>query len=207
MVSSLHFLAFISPPNDPNDQNAISGLSFRWSMKLWVERKKGCLDMSTCVSSRMPDLCSVQRSQQYSLSMVESWRKVIPGLSMIKLTPHRVSQIRFCALDTVAAAYSMLSRIQSHLSFWHHCIAITVSEMKNRLGPWCAKRINETLSLSVNPLLSFSFCPWFQWALILIWEILLLKSWSFCLVWCKKKQIFANIKCWKNPSNMQFMKC
>lgn len=53
---------------------------------------------------------------QYSLSMAESWRKVIPVLSMIKLTPHGVSQIRFCALDTVVAAYSTLSRTQSHLS-------------------------------------------------------------------------------------------
>lgn len=73
-----------------------------------------------CLSHRQSQIPyqvrSVQRSMQDSLSLVESWRKLIPGLSMIKLTPHRVSQIRFCALDTVAAAYSTLSRIQSHLS-------------------------------------------------------------------------------------------
>lgn len=88
---------------------------------------------------------------QDSLSMVESWRKVIPGLSMIKLTPHRVSQIRFCALDTVAAAYSTLSRVQSHLSCWHHCIAITVSERENALGQHCGKSIKAMLSLSLSP--------------------------------------------------------
>lgn len=75
--------------------------------------------------------------------MVESWRKVIPGLSMIKLTPHRVSQILFCALDTLAAAYSTLSRVQSHLSCWHHCIAITVSERENTLSQGSGKRIKE----------------------------------------------------------------
>ena len=74
------------------------------------------MSVTDTVSSGRPQLRPVQRSMQDSLSMVESWRKVIPGLSMIKLTPHRVSQIRFCALDTVAAAYSTLSRIQSHLS-------------------------------------------------------------------------------------------
>lgn len=62
---------------------------------------------------------------QDSLSMRESWRKVIPGLRMIKVTPHGVSQIRFfsfvcpcvcvrvCVFDTMATAYSMLSCIPS----------------------------------------------------------------------------------------------
>lgn len=94
---------------------------------------------------------------QDSLSMVESWRKVIPGLSMIKLTPHRVSQIRFCALDTVAAAYSTLSRVQSHLSCWHHCIAITVSERETALGQRGGKRIKAMLSVCLRAYLSFSW--------------------------------------------------
>ena len=112
------------------------------------------VSVTDTVSSGRPQLRSVQRSMQDSLSMVESWRKVIPGLSMIKLTPHRVSQILFCALDTVAAAYSTLSRIQSHLSCWHHCIAITVSERENALeaARWEEDRgnvISESLCLSV----------------------------------------------------------
>lgn len=49
--------------------------------------------------------------------MLESWRNVIPGLSMIKLTPHGVSQIRFCALDTAAGglfnAAACLTFVQS----------------------------------------------------------------------------------------------
>ncbi len=101
------------------------------------------------ISSRRPWLRSVQRSMQDSLSMVESWRKVIPGLSMIKLTPHRVSQIRFCALDTVAAAYSTLSRVHSHLSCWHHCFAITVSERENACGP-CGGGGSRQCRLSVS---------------------------------------------------------
>lgn len=91
--------------------------------------------------------------------MVESWRKVIPGLSMIKLTPHGVSQIRFCALDTVAAAYSTLSRIQSHLSRWHHSIAITVSERENASGQQARKRLKAMLSF-LHAYLSFT-CLWF----------------------------------------------
>lgn len=77
-------------------------------------RQRACHSQATL--SGWVELRSVQRTVQDSLLMVESWRKVIPGLSMIKLTPHRVSQIRFCALDTVAAAYSTLSHVQSHLS-------------------------------------------------------------------------------------------
>lgn len=112
------------------------------------------VSVTDTVSSGRPQLRSVQRSMQDSLSKVESWRKVIPGLSMIKLTPHRVSQILFCALDTVAAAYSTLSRIQSRLSCWHHCIAITVSERENALeaARWEEDRgnvISVSLCLSV----------------------------------------------------------
>lgn len=47
------------------------------------------------VSSTRPWLFLLQRSPEDSLSVQESWRKVIPGLSMIKVTPHGVSQIRF----------------------------------------------------------------------------------------------------------------
>ncbi len=116
-----------------------------------------CVSVTDTLSSRRPELRSVQRSMQDSLSMVESWRKVIPGLSMIKLTPHRVSQIRFCALDTVAAAYSTLSRVLSHLSCWHHCIAITVSERETALGQRGGKRIKAMLSVCLPAYLSFSW--------------------------------------------------
>lgn len=142
---------------------------------LWWCRRPSLLTAKCCVcmlsvsvsvtdtlSSRRPQLRSVQRSMQDSLSMVESWRKVIPGLSMIKLTPHRVSQIRFCALDTVAAAYSTLSRVQSHLSCWHHCIAITVSERENALGQRGGKEDQGNV-ISPSPRLSLSFsCLWFE---------------------------------------------
>lgn len=116
-----------------------------------------CLRMSVTESSssRRPESRSVHCCMQDSLSMVESWRKVILGLSMIKLTPHRVSQIRFCALDTLAAAYSTVSRVQSHLSCWHHCIAITVSERENALGLCCGKTIKAIGSLSLFLMLCF----------------------------------------------------
>lgn len=116
-----------------------------------------CVSVTDTVSGRRLRLRLLQRSMLDSLSMVESWRKVIPGLSMIKLTPHGVSQIRFCALDTVAAAYSTLSRIQSHLSRWHHCIAITVSERENASGQRGRKRFKAMLSLS--PCIFVFFLP------------------------------------------------
>jgi len=81
-----------------------------------------CVSVSVSVtdtlSSGRPQLRSVQRGTQDSLSMVESERKAIPALGMIKLTPHRVSPIRFVlspSLDT-AAAYSTLPCLPSHLS-------------------------------------------------------------------------------------------
>lgn len=117
------------------------------------------VSVTDTVSSRRPRLRLLQRSMQDSLSEAESWRKVIPGLSMIKLTPHGVSQIRFCALDTVAAAYSTLSRVQSHLSRWHHCIAITVSERENASGQQGGKRFKAMLPLCLQAYLSFS-CLW-----------------------------------------------
>ena len=71
----------------------------------------GSVSVTDTLSSGRPQRRSVQRSMQDSLSMVESCGKVIPGLSMIKLTPHRVSQIRFCALDTATGSlFNAVSR-------------------------------------------------------------------------------------------------
>lgn len=150
-----------------------------------------CVSVSVTdsLSSGRPLLRSMQRSMQDSLSMVESWRKVIPGLSMIKLTPHRVSQIRFCALDTVAAAYSTLSRVQSHLSCWHHCLAITVSERANVLGQHCGKRIKEILSLCLSVYHSLS-PPAFDFKEHYYSFLMLFSS------WCRKKVV--RVKKWRD---------
>lgn len=118
----------------------------------------------TLSSRRLRLRCPVQRSTQgFFVNGGIMGRKVIPGLSMIKLTPHRVSQIRFCAVDTVAAAYSTLSHVQSHLSCWHHCIAITVSEWErgNPLEQHWVERIKAMLLLCLLP-----DCPSFCWSTI-----------------------------------------
>lgn len=73
--------------------------------------------------------------------MVESWRKVIPGSSMIKLTPHRVSQIRFCALDTVAAGlFNAVSRSVSPVTLtslhcnYSECVGKNASGQRGRMS-------------------------------------------------------------------------